>query len=184
MRFRRGRQAVPDQASEDEEPPGRVIPPFELGQVHRHDGILAAAAWWADALIDMADPSEHTEGQPGGDSALAVTAQKRETFKALLPMAMENFARREYEESGRPVHYVDVGSDPFGGHPVLEECLAGAGLSLMAVPVKVRTSVCIDVALVWVKGVPSLLWNSPDWIMPDYLAEAWNRAEAAGEAGR
>jgi hypothetical protein len=175
---------VPDQASEDEEPPGRVIPPFEIEQVHRHDGILAAAAWWADALISMADPSEHREGEPEGVSALAVTAQQRETFKALLPTAMENFARRQGEESGRPVYYVDVGSDPFGGHPVLEECLAGAGLSLLAAPVKVRTSVRIDVALVWVKGVPDLLWNSPDWIMPDYLAEAWDRADPAGETGR
>jgi len=184
MQLRRGRQVVPDQASEDEEPPGRVIPPFEIEQVHRHDGILAAAAWWADALISWGDAPEHAEGQPGSDSRVAVTALQRETFKALLPMAMENFARREHEESGRPVYYVDVSSDPFGGHPVLEECLAGVGLSLMAVPVKVRTSVRIDVALVWVKGVPSLLWNSPDWIMPDYLAEAWNRTEAAGELGR
>lgn len=175
---------APDQASEDEEPGGRVIPPFEIEQVHRHDGILAAAAWWADALVSMADPSEHREGESEGVSALAVTAQQRETFKALLPMAMENFARRQHEESGRPVYYVDVGSDPFGGHPVLEECLAGAGLSLLAVPVKVRTSVRIDVALVWIKGVPGLLWNSPDWIMPDYLAEAWDRTEAEGAPGR
>ena len=184
MRWRLGRQALPDRALGDEEPPGRVIAPFEIEQVHRHDGVLAAAAWRADALIDMSAPSVQHDGQPRVESALAVTARQREVFKALMPTAMENFARRQCEESGRPVYYVEVGSDPFGGHPVLEECLAGAGLSLMAVPVKVRTSMRIDVALAWVNSAPRLLWNSPDWIMPDYLAEAWDRVEGAGEPGR
>lgn len=184
MRWRRGRGSGSAPASEGEEPPGRVIPPFEIEQVHRHDGILAAAAWWAEALIDMAEPFAQHDREAAAGSALAVTAEKREVFKALMPMATENFARRQREQSGQPVYYVDVGSDPFGGHPVLKECLAGAGLSLMSVPIKVRTSVRIDVALAWGAGAPLLLWNSPDWIMPDYLAEAWGQAEGAGGPAR